>query len=90
VARAGRISSSEPEALALRMAKHFAHKVDVAHEAGGVTRIETRFGRIELEPAPGALLLRLDGKDEEKLREVALSHLQRFARGAVVEPVWED
>jgi hypothetical protein len=86
---AARIPSSEPEALALRMAMHFAHKVEVAQE-GDVTRIETRFGRIELEPADGALLLRLEGEDDEKLREIAVSHLERFARGAAVEPVWGD
>jgi hypothetical protein len=88
VTRSGRIPSSEPDALALRMAKHFAHKVDVAHEAG-VTRIETRFGRIDLEPAGDVLLLRLDGEDEAKLREVALSHLERFARGAPVDVSWD-
>ena len=88
VATSGRIRSSEPEALALRMAKHFAHKVEVTRQAG-VTRIDTRFGRIELEPAGAELLVRVDGEDEEKLRELALSHLERFARGAPVESMWD-
>jgi len=29
------------------------------------------------------------GEDEERLREVALSHLERFARGAPVAPAWD-
>jgi hypothetical protein len=86
--RTARIASVEPDALALRMANHFGHKVPVSTDAG-VTRIETRFGRIELEPAGNALVLRLDGEDGARLEEVALSHLARFARGAPVEPVWE-
>lgn len=85
----GRIASPEPEALALRLAKHFAHKVPVSEE-GRLTRIRTRFGLIELEPVGVELVLRLEGDDEEKLREVALSHLERFARGAPIEPVWDE
>lgn len=72
----------------MRMANHFGHKVEVERD-GPVTRIHTRFGAIELEPAGGELLLRLSGDDEAKLEEVALAHLGRFARGAPVEPVWD-
>jgi hypothetical protein len=85
----GRIASSEPNALALRTARHFAHKVPV-DEVDGVQRIETRFGRIELEPGDGELIVTLDGADVGQLRTVAESHLERFARGAPFEPRWED
>jgi hypothetical protein len=85
---AGRLRSDEPEALALRMEKHFGHKVPVERR-DNVTRIETRFGSIELEPAPEALLVRLRGDESERLREVAAEHLRRFARGAPAEIVWD-
>jgi hypothetical protein len=86
---AGRLRSDEPEALALRMEKHFGHKVRVERR-DNVTRIETRFGTIELEPAPGALLVRLQGDELERLREVTSDHLRRFARGAPAGIVWES
>jgi hypothetical protein len=84
----GRLRSDEPEGLALRMEKHFGHKVPVERR-GNVTRIETRFGTIELEPAPDELLVRLDGDEPDRLREVTSDHLARFARGAPAEIVWE-
>lgn len=84
----GRVDSTEPEALALRMALHFGHKVPVA-QVGAATRIETRFGAIELEPAGNELVVTLDGDDGERLREVAVSHLERFARGAPVVARWD-
>jgi hypothetical protein len=83
----GEIATSEPDGLALRTAKHFAHKVPV-ETVDGVTRIETRFGRIELEPTSGALAVRLDGDDLEKLRDVAASHLERFSRDESFTIVW--
>jgi hypothetical protein len=83
----GRMRSAEPEALALRMANHFGHKVAV-ERTGGTTTIHTRFGTIELEPAAGELHVRLDGDEPERLREVAVTHLERFARGAPVDLVW--
>jgi len=83
----GEARTSEPDGLALRTGKHFAHKVPV-ETADGVTRIETRFGRIELEPADGVLHVRLDGDDVEKLREVAGSHLERFSRDDAFDLRW--
>jgi hypothetical protein len=76
----GRATSDEACALAARTARHFAHKVPV-EELDGVHRIETRFGRIELEPSGGELLVRLEGDEVDELRRVAGSHLERFARG---------
>ena len=83
-----RIPSDEPDALALRMGRHFGHKVPVIH-LSDATRIETRFGTIELQPSGTELIVRLDGEDTDRLREIALSHLERFARGAPVEPRWD-
>jgi hypothetical protein len=77
------VRTSQADGLATRMAKHFGHKVPVTTEAG-VTRVETRFGRFELEPNGGVLEVRLEPVDREglpRLREVVESHLQRFARG---------
>ena len=88
----GRIASGEPEALALRMAKHFGHKVPI-EERDGRTRITIGAGAFELAPAPGELELVLEPESDEtlpRLREVALSHLERFARGAPVDVVWDD
>lgn len=84
----GRIASDEPAALASRVARHFAHKVPV-EESGAVRRIETRFGLIELEPSGHDLLLALEGEDVEQLRTVAVSHLERFARGASFHVRWD-
>ena len=75
----GRVASDEPAALAARVARHFAHKVPV-EERGAARRIETRFGRIDLEP---------EGDELEELRTVAVSHLERFARGAPFDVRWD-
>jgi HAD superfamily hydrolase (TIGR01509 family) len=83
----GRIATAEPDALALRMARHFSHKVPVT-TVGSVTHIETRVGRIELEPAGADLVVTLVGDDVDRLREVAMSHLERFARGAPISARW--
>lgn len=87
----GRLSSDEPQALALRMAKHFGHKVPV-EQSGERTTITIPPGRFELEPDGDALVVVLrpaSGETLERLREVVLTHLARFARGAPVEVSWE-
>jgi uncharacterized protein len=86
----GAISSREPAALALRMRKHFGHKVPV-EEVGPVTRITTSAGAFELEPAADRLIIRLEPVEDAalgRLREVVSSHLARFARGADAEIEW--
>ena len=90
VAVQGTLRSAEPAALALRMGKHFGHKVPVETE-GGVTRVTIAAGRFELEPADGELRIRLDPAGDEslpRLREVVASHLARFARGADATIEW--
>jgi hypothetical protein len=84
------VRSEQAEALALRMEKHFAHKVRVEHE-GAVTRVHTRIGPFELEPADGVLHLRASaggGEALARLQEVVASHLARFARGEELEVAW--
>ena len=79
------------EAVALRMAKHFAHKVPVTEE-DGVTRVETRFGAFELRPRGETLAVALHPAEpgsEERLREVVESHALRFARGEELHLEWE-
>jgi hypothetical protein len=84
----GRVASDEPAALAARVARHFAHKVPV-EERGAARRIETRFGRIDLEPDGDDLRIALEGGELDELRTVALSHLERFARGAPFDVRWD-
>ena len=77
-------------AVALRMAKHFAHKVPVREE-DGVTRVETRFGAFELRPTGDTLavaLLPSAPEDRDRLREVVESHALRFARGEELRLEW--
>lgn len=84
------VRTAQADGLAIRMAKHFGHKVPVSTEAG-VTRVETRFGRFELEPGGDALEVRLEPVDREglpRLREVVESHLERFARGEELAFEW--
>jgi hypothetical protein len=84
------VRTSQADGLAIRMAAHFDHKVPVSTEAG-VTRVETRFGRVELEPGGAVLEVRLDPVDREalpRLREVVETHLQRFARGESLAFEW--
>ena len=86
------LSTPEPDAVALRMRKHFAHKVDVELD-GSVSRIRIPAGRLELEPADGGLAVRAEADDEERLarvQEVAASHLARFARGAGAGLRWTE
>lgn len=83
-----RIASTESSGLALRTARHFAHKVPVT-ESGGVHRIETRFGSIELEPHEGELIVRIEGDDIDELRNVAISHLERFSRDESFDVGWD-
>jgi hypothetical protein len=86
----GTLATDEPAALALRMGKHFGHKVPV-ETAGRVTRVRIPAGTFELEPADGALRIRLEPGDPaalERLREVVAARLARFARGADVTIAW--
>jgi hypothetical protein len=82
----GFAQTPEADALVERTARHFAHKVHVSKEAG-VTRVETRFGTVELDPGATGIELSLapleDGGAAE-LRRVAETHLQRFAREPLV------
>lgn len=84
------IRSDQADALALRMGKHFGHKVLVEHEEG-VTRVHTRFGPFELEPADGVLRVRAVAQDADalaRLEDVVVSHVGRFARGERLDVRW--
>ena len=84
------VRTGQADGLAIRMGKHFGHKVPVSTEAG-VTRVDTRFGRFELEPGADVLEVRLEPVDRAelaRLREVVESHLERFARGEPLEFEW--
>jgi uncharacterized protein len=86
------VRTAEPEALALRMAKHFGHKVEVA-QVGALTRVRLPTGTFELEPGAGVLGLRASAQDQvglERIQEVARTHLQRFARGEELEINWRS
>ena len=79
------------DAVALRLAKHFAHKVPVTEHCG-VTRVETRFGAFELRPRGetlGIVLYPAEPEGEQRLREVVESHVLRFARGEDLRLEWE-
>lgn len=87
---AAEVASQQADELALRMRKHFAHKVLVESD-GAVTRIHTRFGPFELRPADGSLRIRATAPDAEALahlEEVVVSHLERFARGEELTVRW--
>ncbi len=82
--------SRQANALALRMGKHFAHKVPV-EASDAVTRVHTRFGPFELEAAGEVLRVRASADDAEtlaRLEDVVASHLGRFARGEALEVSW--
>jgi hypothetical protein len=84
------IATPEAAGLAIRMEKHFGHKVAVERRDDAV-HVETRFGRFELEPRDGALDVRLQPNNDEdapRLQEVVASHLERFAR-TPIEVTWE-
>jgi hypothetical protein len=86
------VQTSEPEALALRMANHFGHKVDV-EQAAATTRVKLPTGMFELEPGAGELALRAFAEDQvglERVQEVARTHLERFARGEEIEINWHS
>jgi hypothetical protein len=74
--------TDEAAALTARTARHFAHKVPVQTEQGA-TRIETRFGVIALRPVEDGIEVQLSAQPAEadaELRNVFVSHLERFAR----------
>ena len=82
---AGFAATDEAAALTVRMARHFAHKVPVTEE-GDVTVIETRFGAVTLVPEEQGIRIELrplDAETESRLRDVVVSHLERFARSPV-------
>jgi uncharacterized protein len=86
------VRTAEPAALALRMAKHFGHKVEV-EQAGATTRVRLPTGIFELEPGVGVLGLRASAEDQvglERVQEVARTHLERFARGEELEISWRS
>jgi uncharacterized protein len=79
----GRIATDDPAGTAARMARHFAHKVDV-EEDGHVRRVSIPAGTFELEPAQGEVLIRLFPAEEAslpRLRDVVAAHVERFERG---------
>ena len=82
----GLVRTPDPTGLALRTGKHFAHKVRV-DEDGAARRIHTRFGLIALTPAADGLRVELDGDAIDDLEQVAISHLERFARDGFA---WES
>lgn len=86
------VRTAESEALALRMAKHFGHKVEV-EQAGATTRVRLPTGMFELEPGADVLGLRASAEDQaglERVQEVARTHLERFARGEELEINWRS
>ena len=76
--------TTEATGLTTRMANHFGHKCDV-ERLGDRTRIHTRFGVIELVPRDDDLYV---SAENEKVAEIAASHLERFAREPL-ELAWE-
>jgi uncharacterized protein len=86
------VRTGEAERLALRMAKHFAHKVGV-EQVGAITRVRLPTGTVELEPGAGVLGLRASAEDQvglERVQEVARMHLERFARGEELGITWRS
>jgi hypothetical protein len=86
------VRTDEPKALALRMAKHFGHKVEV-EQAGATTRVRLPTGTFELEPGDRVLELRASAEDQaglDRVQEVARTHLERFARGEELEISWRS
>jgi hypothetical protein len=84
------IECAEPEALALRMRKHFGHKVEVEVD-GPVTRIRIPVGEFELEPRDRTLEIRAAAESESglaRVQEVVGSHLARFARKEELDLRW--
>lgn len=84
------VPTPEAEALALRMRKHFGHKVPVELE-GAVSRVRIPAGEFELEPRGAMLVVRAAAKDDAglaRVRDVVGSHLGRFARETDVELEW--
>jgi hypothetical protein len=92
VRTAALVRTSEADALALRMRRHFAHKVPVEVE-GPVSRVRLPSGEFELETHEGSLAVRASSPDEDglaRVREVVASHLARFARADEALVVWDE
>lgn len=86
------LRSDEAGALALRMRKHFAHKVPV-ETLEGVERVTIAAGEFELEPRDGELVIHAVSHDPAglaRVQEVVASHLARFARDGGRELEWAD
>jgi hypothetical protein len=84
------VPTPEADALALRMRKHFGHKLPVELE-GAVSRVRIPTGEFELEPRGEVLVVRATAADDAglaRVREVVGSHLARFSREAEVELAW--
>jgi hypothetical protein len=84
------VRTPEAEALAIRMRKHFAHKVPV-DVSEGVSRVRIPAGEFELEALSEKLAVRacaVDAAGLARVKEVVGSHLTRFARDAKVELEW--
>jgi hypothetical protein len=92
VRAAALVRTSEPDALALRMRSHFAHKMPVEVE-GALSRVRLPSGEFELEAHEGSIAVRASSPDEKglaRVREVVASHLARFARADEVAVVWDE
>ena len=85
------METPEAAALALRMEKHFGHKVAVERREG-VVHVAIPAGRFELDPTGDGLEIRLHPADPAqlpRLQEVVASHLERFARTPIAI-AWES
>jgi hypothetical protein len=84
------VRTREAEGIALRMRKHFGHKVEVELR-DGVSRVRLPSGEFELAPGPASLVVRAradDGTGLRRVQDVVASHLGRFARAGALEIDW--
>lgn len=84
--------SARPAPLLGTMSKHFGHKITVETD-GALTRMQFPMGTVTAEAREGGLHLLVEAADAEgveRVQEVLISHLMRFAhRENPQKPQWQ-
>lgn len=86
------IATQDGSRLINRLCKHWAHKLEVEHDAEQ-GRVVFDGGTCLLHASPERLVVALEALDEptlDRLESVVANHLERMAGGEPLDIVWEN
>lgn len=87
----GQVTTENPQRLAKRLAKHWAHKFPVTEDEQQISIELTDFGRCVMCYQANGLLLQLSASAEQlaQLKQVVVDHLLRMASKETLAFSWQ-